>query len=158
MTTAHPTPPTLGQTPKTLLIVEDEVLAAMALRDCLTDAGYRVLDLTGRPQKALDTAREILPDLALVNIQLFGRDDGIDLARDLAAMGVPVVFISGQVSRARSAQTVAIASLPKPYSATEAVTAVTYLLAHIRGDGSLPRPANLEVFDRSGTGVQPDAA
>lgn len=148
----------IEQPAKILLIVEDQVLTAIALRDELEVAGYVVLDLTGRHQEALVAARETLPDLALVNIQLEGRDDGIDLARDLMAMGVPVMFISGQVNRAQSAQTVAIASLPKPYSAAEAVLAVTYLLAHIVGDESLPRPANLEVFDRSGTGVQPDAA
>lgn len=142
----------------TLLIVEDEVLTALALRDELEEAGYNVLNLTGHHQTAIDSAAAFKPDLALVNIQLEGRDDGIELARELAAMGVPVMFISGQVNRAQSARTTAIASLPKPYSAIDAVLAVTYLLAHILGDESQPRPASLEVFDRSGTGVQPAAA
>lgn len=133
---------------ETLLIVEDEILSAMALRDELQDAGYDVLDLTGRYQDALVVVRDRRPALALVNIQLQGRDDGIVLAEDLKAMGIPVLFISGQVSKARSAQTVAIGSLPKPYSAADMVTAVAYLLRHIKGDDSLPRPPALEVFDR----------
>lgn len=142
----------------TLLIVEDEVLAAMALRDELEDAGYNVQDLTGRHDTAIELARASKPDLALVNIQLQGRDDGIALARELKAIGVPVMFISGQVSRARSAQTVAIASLPKPYSATDAVRAVDYLLAHLAGDDSLPKPSILEVFDGTGAHPRSDAA
>lgn len=49
----------------------------MALRDELMDAGYRVLDLTDTPQEALDAARADKPDLALVNIDLHGRADGM---------------------------------------------------------------------------------
>ena len=68
-------------------------------------------------------------------------------AEHLKALDIPVLLISGQVSRARSAQTVAIGSLPKPYAAADMVLAVTYLLARLQGDGSLPRPEGLEVFD-----------
>jgi DNA-binding response OmpR family regulator len=138
--------PVRGQT---LLIVEDDILPAMALRDELEDAGYEVLDLTGRRQEALSAAQAHKPELALVNIELQGHDDGIALARDLQAMGVPTLFISGQVSRARSAQTVAIGSLPKPYRASDVVLAVDHLLAHLRGDTSRPRPDALEVFDHA---------
>lgn len=137
----------------TLLIVEDEALPAMALKDELEDAGYRVMDLTGRPQEALDAVRDCKPDLALVNITLHGRDDGVGLARRLKELGIPVLFISGQTSRARSARTVAIGSLPKPYSCADMVLSVAYLLAHLAGDDSLPLPAHLEVFD-----CEPDAA
>ena len=135
------------QSRKTLLIVEDDVLPAMVLRDELADAGYHVLDLTGRSADAITAAQQHAPDLALVNIQLDGRDDGIELAARLKELGVPVLFISGQVSRARSAKTVAIGSLPKPYDAADMVKAVNYLLCHLVGDDSLPRPPGLEVFD-----------
>lgn len=143
---------------ETLLIVEDDVLPAMAIRDELQDAGYHVLDLMSRHQDALLAAREHHPDLALVNIQLQGRDDGITLAEELKAMGIPTLFISGQISRARSARTVAIGSLPKPYDARDMVRAVDYLLAHLKGDETLPRPAGLEVFDTAPDDVLPDAA
>ena len=129
----------------TLLIVEDDILPA--LRDELEDAGYHVLDLTGRHQDALLAAHEHHPDLALVNIQLQGHDDGIVLAEELKAMAIPTLFISGQVSRARSARTAAIGSMPKPYSAPEMVKAVDYLLAHLKGKEALSPPLGLEVFD-----------
>ena len=142
----------------TLLIVEDEALPAMALKDELEDAGYRVMDLTGRAQEALDAVRDCKPDLALVNIKLHGRDDGIELARQLKDQGIPVLFISGQTSKAKTARTVAIGSLPKPYSVTDMVLAVTYLLAHLEGDDSRPRPENLEIFDGVPDEAMPDAA
>jgi two-component system, response regulator PdtaR len=140
------TEPQAGRTGKTLMIVEDEVLVAMTLRDELEDAGHRVLDLTERHKEALDIAEACKPDLALVNIRLAGRDDGIELAERLKELGIPVLLISGQVSRARSAETVAIASLPKPYDAADMVLAVAYLLARMQGDASLPKPPGLEVF------------
>lgn len=138
--------PHVAKPGQTLMIVEDQILVSMVLRDVLQDAGYTVLDLTDRHAEAITVATESPPDLALVNIQLGGRDDGIALAEELKALGVPVLLISGQVSRARSADTVAIASLPKPYSALDMVDAVAYLLALRTGDKSLPHPPNLEVF------------
>ena len=147
--------PQAHKTGKTLMIVEDEALVAITLRDELEDAGYHVLDLTDRHTEALDVATASKPDLALVNIHLAGGDDGIELAERLKALCIPVLLISGQVSRARSAQTVALGSLPKPYYPADMVLAVAYLLARLRGDASLPKPDQLEVFDGSGFNIAP---
>ena len=132
---------------KVLLIVEDQVLLAMGLKDELEDSGYRVLELAIRHQEALVFARQVKPDLALVNISLAAGDDGVALAWDLKALGIPVLFISGQRDRASLARDVAIASLCKPYSPHDMVDAVDYLFRHERGDESLPPPSRLNVFD-----------
>jgi DNA-binding response OmpR family regulator len=133
--------------PKILLIVEDQIRLAMELKDGLEDAGYRVLELADRRQEALALAHEIEPDLALVNIGLANGDDGVPLAQDLKALGVPVLFISGQPARAKLAKAVGIASIPKPYSPSDVVEAVDYLFRHAEGDESRGPPARLEVFD-----------
>jgi len=132
---------------ETLMIVEDEAMIAIDLRDELQEAGYKILDLTDRQDDAIQVAMAERPDLALVNISLAGGDDGVELSRHLKAMEIPVLLISGQVSRASSAKTVAIGSMPKPYHPAQMVVAVTYLLARLNGDGSRQRPARLEVFD-----------
>ena len=132
---------------KTLLIVEDDILTAIDLKDELEEAGFRVMDLTSRPHEALAAAGAERPDLALVNIELHGRDVGIELAGQFKAMDIPVLFISGQISRARTAQTVAIGSLPKPYHPADMVLAVHHLLARLAGDHTLPKPYSLEVFE-----------
>ncbi len=134
-------------TPPILLIVEDEILPAMSLKSGLEDGGYQVMDLTSRPEEAMVAARELKPDLALVNIKLYGRNDGIALAVELKAIGIPVLFISGQPNRAVAARSVAVGSLAKPYSVDDMVVAVAYLLARLAGDASQPRPKDLEVFD-----------
>ncbi len=146
-----------NKTNQTLMIVEDEALVAILLRDELQKAGYKVLDLTVRHAEALEVAKAEKPDLALVNIRLAGRDDGIELSEHLKAMGIPVLLISGQVSRASSAKTVAIGSMPKPYDAAEMVLAVAYLLARLKGNNTLPKPDQLEVFDDESFELDPAA-
>ena len=91
----------------------------------------------------------------MINIRLAGGDDGIALADQLRALGSPVLLISGPVSQARSAQAVAVGSMPKPYAAADMVLAVSYLLARFRGDASLPKPQQLEVFDEQNFGLAP---
>lgn len=151
------TKPIAKQSGKILMIVEDEVLVALMLRDELEDAGYHVLDLTDRRDEAIEVAKASKPDLALVDIQLAGNDDGVELAENLKALGIPVLFISGQVNRASSARTVAIGSLPKPYDAADMVLAVGYLLARLDGDPSRPKPSRLEVFEGDGFSLAPAA-
>jgi DNA-binding response OmpR family regulator len=139
--------PVSARPQKILLIVEDQLLLAMGLKDELEDAGYRVLELAIHNQEAIGLAREVKPDLALVNIQLADGDDGVALATDLKALGIPVLFISGQAERARSAKAVGIGSISKPYTPSELVAAVDYLFRHQHGDESQPRPSRLELFD-----------
>jgi DNA-binding response OmpR family regulator len=149
------TAPSETEPRKTLMIVEDQVLVATVLRDALNDAGYHVLDLTDCYTEALEVAKTCKPDLALVNIKLAGDTDGIALAERFKAMAIPVLLISGQVSRARSAKTAAIASMPKPYDAADMVLAVAYLLGRLKGDASLSKPDHLEVLDEEGFGLAP---
>jgi 1,2-diacylglycerol 3-beta-glucosyltransferase len=132
---------------RTILIVEDELLLAEVLKHVLETAGYKVLELADRHQQALALAEAGKPDLALVNIGLADGDNGVALAGDLNALAIPVLFISGNADRARKARTFAIASLAKPYSMKDAVSAVNYLFRHETGDESQPGPRQLEMFD-----------
>ena len=142
---------------QSLMIVEDEALVSILLRDELQKAGYKVLDLTDGFDAALEVAKAEKPHLALVNVRLARGDDGIELSKHLKGLGIPVLLISGQVSRASSAKTVAIGSMPKPYEPEEMVLAVAYLLARLNGDDTLPKPHQLEVFDDESFEREPPA-
>ena len=61
-----------------VLIVEDEVLIGFGLALALNVAGYRVLGPTGSIRRALDIAAAEHPEMALVDINLAGNDEGID--------------------------------------------------------------------------------
>lgn len=66
-----------------ILIVEDEVIIAMALEDSLLDFGYRVAGRATTGQRAVELAMETEPDLALIDIRLNGDMDGVEAAEDL---------------------------------------------------------------------------
>jgi 1,2-diacylglycerol 3-beta-glucosyltransferase len=47
--------------------------------------------------------------------------------------------------------------MPKPYDAAEMVLAVAYLLARLKGNNTLPKPDQLEVFDDESFELDPAA-
>jgi DNA-binding LytR/AlgR family response regulator len=78
-----------------ILIVEDEALIADHLAACLADEGYRVDAILDSAEDALAHLKTGRPDLALLDIQLAGALDGIDLAMAiLGSSQIPVVFLT----------------------------------------------------------------
>jgi CheY-like chemotaxis protein len=82
-----------GQVP-VILVVEDEPLVAMAVADCVTDAGCRVLGPIGDLSEALKTARTGKFDAALLDANLGGKNVD-ELATSLAQAGIPFAFVTG---------------------------------------------------------------
>ena len=79
---------------KSVLIVEDIAVTAMALSDALEDAGYEVFGHSGSASDALALMRAALPDLAILDITLRG-GSGLEVARELRRSGVPFLVHSG---------------------------------------------------------------
>ncbi len=118
---------------ETVLVVEDNARNRKLLCDVLEHSGYRVLSAeTGEEGVAL--AREHLPDLVLMDIQLPGID-GIaafeQLQADAATRAIPVVAVTAsamQEERARI-ETVGFAGYqPKPIRVVEFLRYVRSLL------------------------------
>jgi len=89
--------------PKTILIVEDDILSASTLCGALEEYGYIPL-LARSGQEALCLAGSIkTPDLFLIDMQLgvnHSEIDGIDTARILQSEHqVPVVFLSEHMEK-----------------------------------------------------------
>ncbi|MEZ0497401.1 response regulator [Sphingomonas sp. IW22] len=83
-------------TPKlNLLIVEDEALIAMTVKDALLSYGHTVVGIADTVTSALDISRSCPVDLALCDVRLANGDSGIDAADGLAQQGIPVVYLSG---------------------------------------------------------------
>jgi response regulator NasT len=80
--------------PRRVLVAEDEHLVALSLTMSLTDAGYTVVGPATDGDQAVDLARRLLPDLALLDIRMPGRS-GIEAAQEIfGALGIPVVIVS----------------------------------------------------------------
>ncbi len=90
-----------GETPR-ILIVEDEAIVAMDLRDQIEHAGYEVVGVAHSGAAALELVdRETEMDLAILDVRLKGDMDGVELgARLRARLGAALVYITANADRA----------------------------------------------------------
>lgn len=129
-----------------ILVVEDNGLLAFMIEDVLTEAGYVVVGPAAASDDAGRLARTEAPDLALVDIDLERRGAGLDLARDLQDLGVPVIFATGQTARAREAAATALGALSKPFGPDAVVGTVEAARALLGGRTPGALPSELELF------------
>ena len=85
----------MGQ--KKVLIVEDEIMIATLYMRMLERSGYHVLDHAESGEKAIESVKEIRPDLILMDIFLGTGIDGVDAAREIIAIDkeIAIIFVSG---------------------------------------------------------------
>ncbi|MDD1709038.1 MAG: response regulator [Methanoregulaceae archaeon] len=95
-----------------ILVVDDEAIIAMQLEERLNAMGYNVAGIASSGEDAIEKARQLNPDLVLMDIVMPGRLNGIDAAKAIAGeMDIPVVFVTSFADDA----TVAKAKLVGPY-------------------------------------------
>jgi two-component system, response regulator PdtaR len=112
-----------------VLICEDDPLTALDFADILRNAGWQVVGPTHTAVEALEESYRHLPDLALIDIGLRGMIDGISVAAELAPLGVPVIFLTGDYQRAGSeGRELATDILIKPVSEKAILRAVAAAL------------------------------
>jgi len=123
---------------RTILVVEDSALIAMAVATELERSGHRVLGPAVANAPALELARKTPPDLALVDIDLQGGDSGAELVRVLhAELGVSSVFVTGQGAEASADIAGALGVLAKPFKLAALRETVVQALAYAEG-GEIP--------------------
>ncbi len=77
------------------LIVEDEIIIALALETDLNELGFDTCGLVADAREALSIAMDDRPDIAVIDIYLNGARDGIETARMLRELcNVPIVFVT----------------------------------------------------------------
>ena len=111
-----------------VLIVEDDAIEALGMREMLSLVGLEVVGIAACVSDALCLAECTRPDVAIFDVRLAGRRDGIEGALILRkTVGLPVIFVTGQidaVTAARAAEAEPVAFLSKPVPAGELVAAV----------------------------------
>jgi CheY-like chemotaxis protein len=114
--------------PLNVLIVEDEVLIAEELSFLVREAGYRDVGHAMSSAEAVELARALGPDLALVDVHLTDGPTGIDVARRIADdCGGVVLFMTANVKRLPDDFAGACGVIGKPYSEQTVKTALAYL-------------------------------
>ncbi|EHQ36754.1 response regulator [Methanoplanus limicola] len=80
---------------KRILVVEDEMIVAMAIKKSLKNLGYDIVGHSTRGEDAVLKAGELKPDLILMDIRLKGEMDGVDAAERIKSLyGIPVIFLT----------------------------------------------------------------
>lgn len=79
-----------------IYIVEDEPLIAATIKAALLKQGYNVVGDAEDAVTALKDIAMLQPDLVLLDIQLDGNKDGVDLAQELDLQQIPYLYLTSQ--------------------------------------------------------------
>lgn len=116
--------------PLTVMVVEDDPGMASDLTELLVAAGHGVVGPFSDAATASTAAALHALDLALLDINLAGDGDGVALARTLKqTWGVPVIFLTGNVSAAAENASLATALVLKPYGRRDVLDAIARTMA-----------------------------
>jgi len=95
-----------------ILVVEDEQIVAMDLKDGLSKMGYQVIGTAGTGETAVEIALREKPDLVLMDILLRGEMTGIDAARIIQShIPIPIIYLTAYTDE----NTLQLATQTAPY-------------------------------------------
>jgi DNA-binding LytR/AlgR family response regulator len=107
-----------------ILIVEDQTITAMDIRETLEEAGHTVTDTARNYEEAVESVKKYPPDLAIIDIKLEGSvADGIITAEKILTLhSMPIIYLTASSERKtfqRAKETLPAAYLLKPFDPDE---------------------------------------
>ncbi len=117
-----------------VLIADDESIIRMDLREMLTNLGYLVVGEAGDGRSAVGLARELRPDVVIMDIKFEGEEfDGIEAARILTQERIaPVLLLTAYSQRdlvVRAREAGVVGYLVKPFRESDLAPAIEVALA-----------------------------
>jgi response regulator NasT len=110
-----------------ILVAEDETIIRLDLCDLLERAGYEIVAQAKDGEEAVSLARELEPDLAVLDVKM-PRLDGIDAARKmLEERPIPIVMLTAFGQRElvdRAAEAGVYGYLVKPFREQDVIPAI----------------------------------
>ncbi len=132
----------MNDTGKThVLIVEDEPLIAMDIERRLLRLGYGVVAIADSAETALEAIHQSRPDLVLMDIQLYGDRNGIQVAAQVQEQfGLPVVYLTAHADLATLEQAKAtrpFGYIIKPFENHDLSTAIEIALSRHQAETAI---------------------
>lgn len=128
-----------------ILLVEDEGIIAADMENMLEKMGYEVLETAMDYEEAIERLDEATPDLILLDVNLGGRKDGIDLAVIInSKYQIPFIFTTSYtdgptIERAKKVSP--IGYLVKPFKQVQLYTTIEMAMFSI---AKQPQPDKVE--------------
>lgn len=142
----------MADRPIKILIVEDEMIIGAKISLFLAELGYEVTGLISRSEEALHHIQANPPNIILLDIQLKGKVDGIELAavvqRDYQ---IPVIFLTANSDDAtfqRARKVKPYAFLAKPFKRIDLERTLALAVNQI-ADSANNQPDNSEPLETS---------
>ncbi len=110
-----------------VLIAEDEAIIRLDLKEILEELGYLVVGEAWDGEAALELAKTLDPDLAILDIKMPGMN-GIEVARAITSAGIcPVVMLTAYSQKSLIGEAIkagAMAYLVKPFDKSDLLPAI----------------------------------
>lgn len=122
----------------TILIVEDEMIIAANISLQLTHLGYEVTGIIPRAEEVLPHIRLHVPDILLLDINLKGDIDGIQLAHLIQKeFKIPIIYLTANADEAhfeRAKETNPYAFISKPFKKLDLQRAIELTVIRIQNE------------------------
>lgn len=110
---------------RNLMIVEDDSGIAETLVMTLQLMNYNVFEVVSNAEDAIPKAKEIRPDLIIMDIVLAGSMDGITAGKLIEqTLGIPVLYITGYREKAAFLEGQGVIPLLKPFDPNDLRAAI----------------------------------
>ena len=121
-----------------ILIVEDEGVVALDIKNRLESFGYVVSDIVPSGEEAIEKTSAQIPDLVLMDIKLCGDMDGIAAAEEIQKrVNIPIVYLtaySEEKTLQRARITEPYGYILKPYNERELLISIEIALYKHKAD------------------------
>lgn len=118
-----------------ILIVEDEMIIAQDMFNILEKMGYEVMEIAMDYQDTFEILAKETPDLILLDINLQGKKDGIDIACEInEKYKIPFIFTTSYTDGAtieRAKEVKPINYLVKPFKAEQLYSAIEIAMINL---------------------------
>ena len=119
-----------------IMVVEDENITALDIAGKLEELGYEIVAVVSSGTLAIEKARELHPDLILMDIMLKGDMDGIKVTKSIEDLFIPVVYLTSYTDEKtlqRASETSPYGYIIKPYNEEELKSTIEMALhKHVR--------------------------
>lgn len=135
-----------------ILIVEDDMIIAANLSLQLTSLGYEVTGIESRGEEAITHAIKNTPDILLLDINLKGKIDGIETAKEIQKhQDIPIIYLTANSDEAtfeKAKSTHPKAFIAKPFNRLNLHRTIALVVEQLKNGKKVnSNPQEMEILE-----------